>query len=639
MRYKFQISNKLQILNSNKSLDSQTRSRINPVFLYYFSSESASREALKFRICNLFVICCLVFVILPTVMSKRWNVKPFVSSVYAGQPHMHPVVAHLLHQRGVQPGNLENFLHPKYDHLYDPFLFTDMRKAVDRIWLAIEQDERMAIYADYDADAVTANAVLQQTFRYLGVEVGSYIPDRFTEGYGLNKEAFEKLKLEGVTLVITVDCGTNSVDVAEYCNQNGIDLIITDHHEITGETPHSYALINPKNPTEQYPDSQITGVGVAYKLAVALLNETEKVIDLKGIPEEEYVAHWDKWLLDLVAIGTVADCHSLMGENRIIVKYGLMVLAKTKWAGLRALLQSAVGINPPELTTHTLGFSLAPRINAAGRLEHANIALDTLLATDPVVAGQAAQALEKVNERRQQLTERLISEAREQAALQAGHAVLVLASPEWPKGVVGIAAGRLATELQKPVIVLEQGEVESTGSARTYGDFDMVEALKATAEYLLKYGGHKQAAGLTLATQNLENFRVALSRYANEHMGTVGQETVLELDAELTSEDLSLDFFDKLEELQPFGVGNPKPVFLIRNAELTGTKKVGNDKHAQLTFSVSGKPLQGIAFNMAYVCDTVPVGSQVDIAGELIADTWNGVRRLKVRVVDVRLAA
>lgn len=574
-------------------------------------------------------------------MSKRWSLKREVESEVLPKEfvHLHPVIARLLMQRGVGPDRLEAFLHPTYEGLHDPFLFADMRKAVERIWLAIEQDEIMAVYADYDADAVTANAVLQQTFRYLGVDVRSYIPDRFTEGYGLNLEAFEKLKAEGVTVIITVDCGTNSVDVAEFCKQNGIDLIITDHHEITGQTPDVHALINPKNPAEQYPDDQITGVGVAYKLAVALLSETAKVIDLKGIPEDEHVPHWDKWLLDLVAIGTVADCHSLMGENRIIVKYGLMVLAKTKWAGLRALLQTAVGINQIELTTHTLGFALAPRINAAGRLEHANIALDTLLATDPIVAGQAAQALEKVNERRQQLTERLISEAREQAAVQTAHAVLVLASPDWPKGVVGIAAGRLATELQKPVIVLEQGERECTGSARTYGSFDMVEALKATATHLLKFGGHKQAAGLTLATENLESFRVALSRYANEHMSTVGQETVLELDAELSSEDLSLDFFDKLEELQPFGVGNPKPIFLIHNAELTGAKKVGNDKHAQLTFSVEGRPLQGIAFSMAYVCDTVPLGSTVDIAGELIADTWNGMRRLKLRVVDIRLAS
>lgn len=573
-------------------------------------------------------------------MSKHWNLKSDAEpeALLKEYAHVHPVIARLLVERRVGPDRLDTFLHPKYEGLHDPFLFADMRKAVDRIWLAIEQDERMAVYADYDADAVTANAVLQQTFRYLGVPVGSYIPDRFTEGYGLNLEAFEKLKAEGVTLIITVDCGTNSVDVADFCKSNGIDLIITDHHEITAKTPDAYALINPKNPAEQYPDNQITGVGVAYKLAVALLSETDKVIDLKGIPEDEHIKHWDKWLLDLVAIGTVADCHSLMGENRIIVKYGLMVLAKTKWAGLRALLQTAVGINQTELTTHTLGFTLAPRINAAGRLEHANIALDTLLATDPVVAGQAAQALEKVNERRQQLTERLISEAREQAALQAAHAVLVLASPDWPKGVVGIAAGRLATELQKPVIVLEQGEQESTGSARTFGDFDMVEALKATAEHLLKFGGHKQAAGLTLATTNLDAFRVAIARYASEHMSQADQEVVLDLDAQLTASDLTLDFFDQLEELQPFGVGNPKPLFLIQNVELYGAKKVGNDKHVQLTFSVEGRPVQGIAFNMAYVCDTVPVGSMVDLAAELIADTWNGIRRLKLRVVDIRIS-
>ncbi len=297
---------------------------------------------------------------------------------------MRSIVVQLLYNRGINdPDRAEWFLNPDYHNLYDPFLFAEMQTAVDRTWQAIQNQEKILVYGDYDADAVTANAVLQQTFRYLGVDAQSYIPDRFTEGYGLNIEAFQKIKEMGVQLVITVDCGTNSVDVAEYCSQNGIDLIITDHHEITGATPQAFALVNPKNPAEQYPDDQITGVGVAYKFAKALLAQRENVIAQKQIPEDEYQPEWDKWLLDLVAIGTVADCHSLLGENRILVKFGLKVLQKTKWMGLKQLIENAgidVHTTPPD--SKTLGFTVAPRINAAGRLEHADIALQLLITND-----------------------------------------------------------------------------------------------------------------------------------------------------------------------------------------------------------------------------------------------------------------
>lgn len=574
-------------------------------------------------------------------MAKYWKLKsaplPEDLSAYGSVP---PVVAQLLSQRGVGAEQVQQFLQPTYDQQFDPFLFVDMRKAVERVWQAIEQGEHITVYSDYDADAITANAVLQQTFRYLGVSVGSYVPDRFAEGYGLNIEAFEKIKAQGAQVVITVDCGTNSVDVAEWCAKNNIELIITDHHEITAATPESFALINPKNPADKYPDPQITGVGVAYKLAKALLSEKSKVIKSKAIQEEEYQEHWDKWLLDLVAVGTVADCHSLLGENRIFVKYGLLVLQKSKWTGLRAVLANALaGKDQATLDTHTLGFLIAPRINAAGRLEHANIALDALLAEDPVIASQAAQAVEEINVRRQDLTAKLISEAREQAVMQQHYKILVLADSNWPKGIVGIAAGRLATEFQKPVIVLEQGENECTGSARTFGTFDVVEALKATSGHLSKFGGHKEAAGLTLATSNLESFKHDLVQYAESAIAKeAASEAVLELDAELSGEALTLDFFDVLEELAPFGAGNPKPVFWIKNAAVAALRAVGKEgKHIQVGFDIQGIQVQGIAFNQPQLLQYLYTGAQVEVAAELMADSWNGVRRLKLRVVDVKL--
>lgn len=573
-------------------------------------------------------------------MAKLWKLKDVPSAdALTAYTDLSPVLASLLAQRSIPAEHVQQFLHPTYNAQYDSFLFQDMRKAIDRMWQAIEKGERIVIYSDYDADAITANAVLQQTFRYLGVEVGSYVPDRFTEGYGLNIEAFEKIKADGAQLVITVDCGTNSCDVADWCAKNAIDLIITDHHEITATTPESFALINPKNPADVYPDPQITGVGVAYKFARALLSQKSNVIKCKAISEDEYQEHWDKWLLDLVAIGTVADCHSLLGENRIFVKYGLLVLAKSKWPGLRSLLANVRGDSASNLDTHTLGFGLAPRINAAGRLEHANIALDTLVAKDNMVADQAAKVLERINLKRQDVTARLISEAREQAVFQAEQKILVLAGNDWPKGVVGIAAGRLSGEFGKPVIVLEQGEEDCTGSARTYGNFNVVEALKAASKHLTKFGGHKEAAGLSLKTKDLENFRRDIARYAEEVIAKEGAgEVVLDLDAELASEHLTLDFFDTVEELAPFGAGNPRPLFWIKNATVTTLRGVGAEgKHVQLGFDIEGAQVQGIAFSQSYLLQSLQVGSGVDVAAELLADSWKGVRKLKLRVADVKL--
>ncbi len=553
-------------------------------------------------------------------------------------PELRSVVVQLLYNRGViDPERVEWFLSPDYHSLYDPFLFKEMQLAIDRTWLAIQNKEKILIYGDYDADAVTANAVLQQTFRYLGVDALSYIPDRFTEGYGLNIEAFEKIKQQGVTLVITVDCGTNSVDVAEYCKQNNIDLIITDHHEITGATPASYALVNPKNPEEHYPDDQITGVGVAYKFAKALLMQVENVVAQKNISAEDYQPEWDKWLLDLVAIGTVADCHSLLGENRILVKFGLKVLQKTKWIGLKQLVENAgVDFHTQHPDSKTLGFTIAPRINAAGRLEHADIALQLLVTNDFAEAITLANRLEEINRKRQDLTNRIASEAREQAEQMLDRKILLLHNEAWPKGLVGIVAGKLAEQYAKPVIVLERGETESTGSARSTKDFDIVACLKAVSPRLVKFGGHKQAAGLTAHTNQLNDLYAEILKYADEHWPVEKPEPILEIDAELEEADITLDSFDDIAALEPFGQGNPKPLFVIRSARVAWHKLVGaTQQHLQLQVMVGEQPLDCIGFSMSRLAVKLEQGVRVALAGELMVDSWSGTKKLKMRLVDV----
>lgn len=566
---------------------------------------------------------------------KIWKIKPGIAPETSEKLSQYPkLLRQLLFGRGlVDVDKVKDFLEPKYENLHSPFLFGDMKKAVDRIWQAIENKEKICIYGDYDADAVTANAVLQQAFGFLDVAVQSYIPDRFTEGYGVNMEALEKIKADGVKLIITVDCGTNSVDAAEFCKQNNITLIITDHHEIIGPKPDAYALINPKNREDGYPYEDITGVGVAFKLATALLqNEKCKMHNAK------YVAGSEKWLLDLVAIGTVADCHSLLGENRILVKYGLKVLAKTRWPGLRALIKtSALDFSAKVPDTYTLGFIIAPRLNAAGRLEHADTALHLLMEKNPPEAARRALELEEINRRRQDQTARIVSEAREQAVLISERRLIVLAGEGWNKGIVGLVAGRLAEEFHKPVIVLEKTDEFSTGSARTAGEFDILAALKYSSEHLVRFGGHKQAAGLTVETSKLQIFYQKALEYADANINVEDEQKTLELDAELQSEQLNLENLELIDLLEPFGMDNPKPKFLISQMKIASSRTVGNgSKHTQYQLQKGSKVISGIAFNSANLEKNFKLGDTVDVAAELIEDGWNGRKDVKLRIIDFR---
>jgi len=668
-----------------------------------------------------------------TQMPKIWKLKPrvgeevceqivsnFLDSPTTPPPEAAPLLgqegndvllAQLLFNRGLtKKDEIRDFLESRYENLYSPFLFKDMEKAAERIWRAIDQKEKICIYGDYDADAITANAVLAQTFKYLGVEVESYIPDRFTEGYGVNIEALEKIRNGGAKIIITVDCGTNSVDAAEFCGANNMDLIITDHHEIIGDLPKAYALINPKNPDDNYPYREITGVGVAFKLACGILSMKEKVINQMNKPlptsplekgrstavtpsfqkrgqGELFIKGWEKWLLDLVAIGTVADCHSLLGENRILVKYGLKVLAKTKWIGLRALMESAGLAAFPEgsplgmpqkgtlwkpLDTYTLGFIIAPRLNAAGRLEHAGIALDLLMETDINLAKEKAGNLEAINARRQGLTASVLSEAKEKVLLLKERKVLALVGEGWPKGVMGLVAGKLAEEFHKPAIVLEKTENLCTGSARTAGEFNMLEALKFSSEHLSRFGGHKQAAGLSLKADQFDLFYQKLLVYAEKNISPEESQKVLELEAELLPQDLKLETFNLITCLQPFGVDNPSPKFLIPNLGISSFRLVGKqNQHLQMKFTLSSRrhsdpdpersggegeesqndvkeflhsaqddadgrrEIAGIMFNAPDFAKTLKIGDTVDVAAELIEDGWNGRKEVKLRIADI----
>src|SRR3989344_8504962 len=390
-------------------------------------------------------------------MSKRvWKIRDSTNS--------ESILGSLFAVRGLgTDADVKKFLDPQYADHHDPFSMAGMDLAASRIEKALKDNEKITIYADYDADAVTAAAVLLRFFQHVQYKnVDYYIPDRFTEGYGMNPEAVKTLSERGTKLVITVDCGINAFESVAAANELGIDVIITDHHQLTGGgVPAAVAVVNPHRPDASYPFKDLTGVGVAFKLVQALIPRLEATI-FKIQPG------YEKWLLDLVAIGTIADCQSLLGENRILVKWGLHVMRKTRWIGLKKLMENS-GIDRQEMDSYKIGFIIAPRINAAGRMDHAGAALKLLLTDDETEAGLLVQNLEQLNKNRQQQTERILSEAREQMILLGDQKILVAAGEGWHKGVVGLVAGKLTEEFYRPVLIMDKTAEEATGSARSIG--------------------------------------------------------------------------------------------------------------------------------------------------------------------------
>ncbi|MBI3952555.1 MAG: single-stranded-DNA-specific exonuclease RecJ [Candidatus Doudnabacteria bacterium] len=563
---------------------------------------------------------------------REWKIGDQDNLKILNLPQYPAFILKLLALRGlVDEEKIRDFLDPDYNKLHDPFLFKDMQKAADRIWKAIGKQEQVTIYADYDADAITAASVVFLALKKAGAKVAAYIPDRFTEGYGLNPEAIGKIGQTETKLIITVDCGTNAAQEAKLCQELGIDLIITDHHEITGELPKAFALINPKNPADNYAFSFLTGVGVAYKLVQAL-----SVAPTMRSGQPAMAAGWEKWLLDLVAIGTVADCQSLTGENRILVSFGLKVLKKTKWPGLSALMKVA-GVNPEKIDAFALGFLLAPRINAAGRIAHANAAFELLTSQNPSEAEAYALQLNDLNQHRQMLTQQILSEAKAQVEMSLDKKVLVACGDNWPKGVVGLVAGKLAEEYCRPVLVLEKGEVYATGSGRSAANFDLVAALNFCKDHLYKYGGHTQAAGFTLTIQNLDLFHQKMLEYA-ESINYVSSPAAIELDAVIKPSDLNWTNFDFIQQFGPFGYGNHKPKFASYGLNILDYRLVGNaSQHLKMKLGLGQHTLDAIAFNQGFLASKLTIGGNIDAAFELSANEWNGNKSLELKILDIKL--
>ncbi|MFN2135429.1 MAG: single-stranded-DNA-specific exonuclease RecJ [Candidatus Promineifilaceae bacterium] len=568
-----------------------------------------------------------------SIRKKRWLVAPAMPTAAAKQlDHIHPILRQVLYNRGLEdPAHVQAFLEGRYLSSVDPFLLADMDKAVARVGRAIEDDELIVVYGDFDADGVTSTVLLTEALRGLGCErrhVRPYIPDRVDEGYGLNEEAIAAISELGASLMITVDCGIRSIREVAYANELGIDVIVTDHHNLGTRMPEAHAVINPKRVDSEYPDRMLAGVGIAYKLAQALY---------ETYPERAKIAITS--LLDLVALGTVADLAPLQDENRVLVEAGLQELNQLQRPGLSALAKVA-GLKSGGITAESIGFALGPRINAAGRMDHAYSAARLLAASNEYTARQLADELNALNRRRQQLTAELGERA--ETLVDPDDFVLIAGDESFQSGLVGLVASRLSENSYRPAIVMEKGESQSRGSCRSIPEFHITKALDELSDILVRYGGHAQAAGFTIENENLACFAERMREIAARDLE--GRELVpaLEIDAEIPLESVDWALFETLRQLEPTGQGNPAPIFVSRNVEVANHRVVGRDgAHLQLSLiadggSGNGRILAGIAFRQGAWGAAMP--ARVDIVYSVSVNEWNGRRTLQLMVMDIRAA-
>ncbi len=563
---------------------------------------------------------------------NRWllqtRIAPEADAALAAHP---PILRQILFNRGIATSDeAEAFLSatPNYDT--DPFQMKGMRAAVDRIRAALANREPIAIYGDYDVDGVTATALLVQALRALGADVREYIPNRFEEGYGLNNEALTALANDGVKLVITVDCGVRSPDEARHARDVGLDLIISDHHEPSGDLPDALAVLNPKQDGDLYPEKYLAGVGIAYKIAEALMEE-------RGKKKEETPFFPLSSFLDLVALGTVADLAPLTGENRVLVRKGLAQIRETTRQGLFSLANVA-GADLKKANAQTIGFTLGPRLNASGRLESALASFHLLTTTDVKEAGDLALKLNQQNLERQKLTREIQAQAEALALEGESDSLLLFAvHPEFNHGVVGLAASRLAETYYRPAIVGNYGEETTRCSCRSIPEFHITRALDECADLLVRHGGHAAAAGFTVRNENLYALVTRLRSIATRELQARDLRHSMTADVEVPLSQLSFDLLKQLEGLQPTGYGNPEPVFISRKVKVQSARTVGADsKHIKLSLTDGRFTVDAIGFRLGDLLPNLP--PLVDVLYTFEVNEYNGRVNLQLNLKDIKPA-
>ena len=562
--------------------------------------------------------------------NKRWVVQPPITTqADEALAKFPPVLKQILFNRGMgTDAEARAFLKAEPNSNTDPFQLIGMQDAVDRIQHALDHNEPIAVYGDYDVDGVTATALLVEALQGFGADVRGYIPNRFDEGYGLNPEALDHLKADGVKLVITVDCGIRSPDEALHARTIGLDLIVSDHHHPDGlNLPPAFAVINPKQHGDPYPDKDLAGVGIAYKIAEALMSTRQSAASLQLND-----------LLDLVALGTVADLAPLVGENRVLVRKGLRQIHETKRQGLFSLAGVAE-IKLDKITAGNIGFMLGPRLNASGRLESALASFELLTTTDFMRAGQLAQQLDVQNRQRQSITRSMQRQAEEIAMSDDPEAFLLFAAHEdFNSGVVGLAASRLTETYYRPAVVAAKGAEETRGSCRSIPEFHITDALDLCKDLLVRHGGHAAAAGFTVKNENLTEFVTRLKEIAKEQLEGKDLRQTLSADMEVSLAELNFEVLKHLEYLEPTGYGNPDAVFVSRDVKVKSSRTVGADaKHLKLTLEDErGATFDSIGFRIGHLRDTLP--ARVDVLYHFEANEWNGKRSLQLNLKDVKAA-
>ncbi len=559
------------------------------------------------------------------ISSKQWNIRhPDLAKQdwLRSELTIDPIIAQLLLNRGIEDvPEADQFLHADLQKVHDPFLLKDMDKALARISQARRNKERILIFGDYDVDGVTSTALLHKVFKEEGIDVVTHIPHRINEGYGLNEQAGQIARDKNASLVISVDCGITAFREVELLKQDGLDCIIIDHHEPAERgLPEALAVIDPKRKDCPYPFKHLAAVGLVAKLSHALSGR---------VREED---------LDLVALGTIADVVQLRGENRIFVKAGLPRIGATKNKGLSALMEVS-RIKGKKMKPYHAGFILGPRINATGRMGSAQKSLDLLLSDDSYVAQSLARSLEDLNNERQRLQRNVVQEALtlvEREVNFQNHKIIVISKEGWHKGVLGIVASRLAETYYRPTIVISLKDGVGTASARSIAGFHLHEALESCSEMLENFGGHKLAAGLTILEQNIEKFKKSINEFAHKCIPVPRLVPTLEIDQEIPLSSLSLELIETIDLLEPYGEGNPEPVFCARNLIVKNPPVVLGRETLKFWVTDGRVTLSAVGFGLARFRDIVVPGGRIDIAFQPIVDDWNKAPMVQLKIKDLK---
>ncbi len=559
-------------------------------------------------------------------MKKKWE---FISNdanqikELAEKNNISTLLANIFINKGItEKKDIELFINPTRDDFHDPYEMPDMEKAVNRILKAIDKNEKTIIYGDYDVDGITSITVLKKFFLDRGFEVGTYIPNRLNEGYGLNKEAVKEIADQGYKLIITVDCGISGIEEIEYAYSLGLEVIVTDHHEPLEEIPKAVAVVDCKRKDNKYPFNGLAGVGVSFKLIQALSQKLD-------LDSKEYLKY-----LDIVAIGTISDIVPLVDENRVITKLGLKLLEQTRNQGLKQLIKSS-GYN--SINSTTVSFGIAPRINACGRMGHEQEALKLFLTNNIEESREITDNLNNYNRSRQDIEKKILTEAInliETKKLEKNNS-LVLASENWHHGVIGIVASKITELFFKPTILLNiEGDI-AQGSGRSVPGFDLHKALIDSSEYLEKYGGHEMAVGLTLKTDNIDNFEKKFEELAKEAK-TEEIIPIIKIDQEINDKDITLENVKSLDLLEPYGEANKMPLFLYRNLKIDSIRALSEGKHIKLTLRDKNTIINAIGFNMGYYTNEFLIGDKIDVVGHLEINKFNNVESVQINLSDIR---